>query len=61
MSLSRLIHIDTIYKIPEMIEYRDRLTKEWKLTMIYGINESALKKRKHSRTAMWTGSPAVAC
>jgi sulfate adenylyltransferase subunit 2 len=41
-----LIHIDTFYKIPEMIEYRDRLTKEWKLTMIYGVNESALKEKK---------------
>ncbi len=41
-----LIHIDTFYKIPEMIEYRDRLTKEWKLTMIYGVNESALKQKK---------------
>jgi sulfate adenylyltransferase subunit 2 len=41
-----LIHIDTFYKISEMIEYRDRLTKEWKLTMIYGVNESALKEKK---------------
>ena len=41
-----LIHIDTFYKIPEMIAYRDRLTKEWKLTMIYGVNESALKDKK---------------
>jgi len=41
-----LIHIDTFYKIPEMIEYRDQLTREWKLTMIYGVNESALKQKK---------------
>jgi sulfate adenylyltransferase subunit 2 len=41
-----LIHIDTFYKIPEMIEYRDRLTREWKLNMIYGVNESALKEKK---------------
>jgi sulfate adenylyltransferase subunit 2 len=41
-----LIHIDTFYKISEMIEYRDRLTKEWKLTMIYGVNENALKQKK---------------
>ncbi len=41
-----LIHIDTSYKIPEMIEYRDRLTREWKLNMIYGVNESALKEKK---------------
>lgn len=40
-----LIHIDTAYKIPEMIEYRDRLTREWKLNMIYGINQDALNKK----------------
>ena len=41
-----LIHIDTSYKIPEMIEYRDRLTKEWKLNMIYGMNSQALEKKQ---------------
>jgi sulfate adenylyltransferase subunit 2 len=41
-----LIHIDTCYKIPEMIEYRDRLTKEWKLNMIYGVNEDAISKKQ---------------
>lgn len=40
-----LIHIDTSYKIPEMIKYRDRLTKEWKLNMIYGQNVKALKEK----------------
>ncbi|AQT66881.1 Sulfate adenylyltransferase subunit 2 [Anaerohalosphaera lusitana] len=38
-----LVHIDTSYKIPEMIEYRDRLTKEWNLDMVYGMNHEALK------------------
>jgi sulfate adenylyltransferase subunit 2 len=37
-----LIHIDTAYKIPEMIAYRDRLVAEWNLTLIYGQNEQAL-------------------
>jgi sulfate adenylyltransferase subunit 2 len=37
-----LIHIDTAYKIPEMIAYRDRLTVEWQLNMIYGQNTEAL-------------------
>lgn len=37
-----LVHIDTHYKIPEMIAYRDRLTREWQLTMIYGENQEAL-------------------
>jgi len=41
-----LVHIDTSYKIPEMIEYRDKLTKEWELNMIYGQNEEALKNKR---------------
>ena len=40
-----LIHIDTHYKIPEMIEYRDRLTKEWHLNMVVGVNEEALAQK----------------
>lgn len=40
-----LVHIDTGFKIPEMIEYRDRLAKETGLDMIYGINEETLKSR----------------
>ena len=41
-----LVHIDTHYKIPEMIEYRDRLTRQWRLDMIYGVNEQALQARQ---------------
>ncbi len=37
-----LVHIDTRYKIPEMIAYRDRLTREWKLDMVYGENTQVL-------------------
>lgn len=37
-----LIHIDTDYQIPEMIDYRDRLTREWGLNMMYGQNRTAL-------------------
>ena len=37
-----LVHIDTHFKIPEMIEYRDRLAAEWNLDMIYGENTEAL-------------------
>ncbi len=40
-----LIHIDTGFKIPQMIEYRDRLAMELKLELIYGQNEEALKKK----------------
>ncbi|MCK4797844.1 MAG: sulfate adenylyltransferase subunit 2 [Spirochaetes bacterium] len=39
-----LVHIDTNYKIPEMITYRDKLALKWNLDMIYGQNENALKK-----------------
>jgi sulfate adenylyltransferase subunit 2 len=41
-----LVHVDTAYKIPEMIEYRDRLALEWNLDMIYGQNEEALKNKQ---------------
>src|SRR5690349_25110425 len=41
-----LIHVDTTYKIPEMIEYRDRLVKEWGLQLIVGKNEEALAAGK---------------
>ncbi len=41
-----LIHVDTSYKIPEMIRYRDRLAMEWRLTMIVGQNEEALRQKQ---------------
>ena len=41
-----LVHIDTHYKIPEMIEYRDRLTAEWHLDMVYGQNKEALETKQ---------------
>lgn len=37
-----LVHIDTHYKIPAMIEHRDRLAMEWNLNMIVGENRTAL-------------------
>ncbi len=37
-----LVHIDTHYKIPEMIAYRDALAREYGLYMIYGENREAL-------------------
>ncbi|KDR95230.1 sulfate adenylyltransferase subunit 2 [Peptoclostridium litorale DSM 5388] len=40
-----LIHVDTHYKIPEMIEHRDRLAREWQLDMIYGENSEAIEKK----------------
>jgi sulfate adenylyltransferase subunit 2 len=41
-----LMHIDTSYKVPAMIEYRDRFALQWKLNMIVGQNEEALKNKQ---------------
>ena len=41
-----LVHIDTAFKIPEMIAYRDQLAREWKLTMIVGQNRDALEAKR---------------
>ena len=41
-----LVHVDTSFKIPEMITYRDRLALEWKLTMIVGQNREALERKR---------------
>ena len=40
-----LVHIDTHYKIPEMIEYRDMLARKWGLDMVYGENAEALARK----------------
>src|SRR4051812_23629310 len=37
-----IVHVDTTYKIPSMIEYRDQLVKDWGLKLIVGKNEEAL-------------------
>ncbi len=41
-----LVHIDTSYKIPEMIAYRDKLVAEWNLNMIVGQNTQAIAEKK---------------
>ncbi len=41
-----LMHVDTGFKVPEMIEYRDRFAREWKLNMIVGKNEKALRAKE---------------
>ena len=41
-----LVHIDTSFKIPEMIRYRDRLAAEWNLNLIYGQHEAALRDKR---------------
>jgi sulfate adenylyltransferase subunit 2 len=40
-----LIHIDTKFKIPEMITYRDELVRDWHLPMVVGVNEDALASK----------------
>ncbi|MBY0358409.1 MAG: sulfate adenylyltransferase subunit 2 [Candidatus Obscuribacterales bacterium] len=37
-----LVHIDTSYKIPEMIEWRDSFVKKHNLRLIVGMNKEAL-------------------
>ncbi len=37
-----LIHIDTGYEMPELIEYRDRICQEWRLRLVVGQNRDAL-------------------
>ncbi len=36
------VHIDTSYKMPEMIEFRDRQAREWNLNLVVGENREAL-------------------
>src|SRR6202166_3593220 len=36
------VHVDTSYKIPEMITFRDRLAKEWGLNLVVGQNREVL-------------------
>lgn len=38
-----LVHVDTTFKIPEMLEHRDRLVQEWGMQLIIGKNYAALK------------------
>jgi sulfate adenylyltransferase subunit 2 len=37
-----LVHIDTTYKIQSMIEYRDKLCREWNLNLVVGSNKKVL-------------------
>ena len=37
-----VIHIDTSYKLPEMIAFRERMAREWGLDLIVGQNRAAL-------------------
>jgi sulfate adenylyltransferase subunit 2 len=37
-----LVHVDTTFKIPLMIEYRDKLVRDWGLKLVVGKNEAVL-------------------
>jgi sulfate adenylyltransferase subunit 2 len=41
-----LIHIDTHFKIPEMIRYRDQMVRDLHLNMIVGSNLEALEAKR---------------
>jgi len=41
-----LIHIDTAYKIPEMIKYRNELCREFRINLIVGQNRAALANKE---------------
>lgn len=40
------VHVDTTYKIPQMIQFRDRVAKEWNLDLRTGQNSEALAAGK---------------
>jgi sulfate adenylyltransferase subunit 2 len=41
-----LVHVDTSFKIPEMIAYRDRLAAQWNLNLVYGQNLQAIAEKR---------------
>ena len=41
-----LLHIDTNFKIPEMIAYRDRFAAQWGLDLRVAMNEEALQAKQ---------------
>jgi sulfate adenylyltransferase subunit 2 len=40
------VHVDTSYKIPEMIQFRDQKVREWNIDLIVGQNKAALAAGK---------------
>jgi sulfate adenylyltransferase subunit 2 len=40
-----LVHIDTTFKIPSMIAYRDRLVRDWNLELVVGRNDDVLARQ----------------
>jgi sulfate adenylyltransferase subunit 2 len=54
-----LVHIDTSYKIPEMIAYRDKTVKEWGLTLVVGQNKQALEEGMNHKRGTFTCCTAL--
>lgn len=55
-----LVHIDTGFEIPEVLAYRDRIARELRLTMVYGMHEEAFRARTtfpHTREDLPEGHP----
>jgi sulfate adenylyltransferase subunit 2 len=40
------VHVDTTYKIPEMIQFRDQKVREWNIDLVVGQNKAALAAGK---------------
>src|SRR4051812_50160568 len=43
-----LLHVDTSYKIPAMIEYRDRIAREWRVNFFVRAKKKAPAAGKNS-------------
>lgn len=41
-----ILHIDTDFKIPEMISYRNQIAKDWNLELLIGRNSKALLQKR---------------
>ena len=54
-----VVHVDTRYKIPKMIEFRDRVAKEWELPLIIGGNDPALAAGMHPSSGRVTCCSAL--
>ncbi|MEX0828828.1 MAG: phosphoadenosine phosphosulfate reductase family protein [Nitrospirales bacterium] len=43
MNNEQLVHIDAGYEMPELIEDRDRICREWRFRLVVGQNRAALE------------------
>lgn len=47
-----IVHIDTSYKFPEMIKWRDEYAKKWNLKLIVGQNKKALAEGMNNKSKL---------